>query len=113
MDFELLCMIIVALLVICAIALLVIKFIVLPSDQQQKKIKLILLDLVLKAEAALGSKTGRAKRAQVYNLLIEKIPFLIFFMSEEQYDDLLDDTLEEMKDILSNNNNLKEALNIE
>lgn len=94
--------ILIAIVVIAAIVIFATKFMKLSPSEQNARIKLILLDLTLKAEAALGSKTGQAKRAQVYSALKEKLPILTLFISQKQFDKLLDDTLDEMRKMLSN-----------
>lgn len=89
--------IIVILLSIVAVLLILFKFLKLTPAEQKRRINLILLDACMKAEAALGSKTGKAKRAQVYGVLKEKMPIITLFLSEEKYDELLDAALNEMK----------------
>ena len=89
-----------------------VKFLHLTPEEQLKKIKLILLDLTLKAESALGSNTGKAKRAQVYALFKEKCPIITAFMTEAFFDKILDETLEEMRNLLASNKDLKDVLSI-
>lgn len=102
---------IVTLLIIAAV-LVAVKFLKLTPEDQIKKIKLVLLDLTLKAESALGSNTGRAKRAQVYVAFKTRCPIIAAFLTEAMFDKLLDETLEEMRELLSTNEDLRAVLTI-
>ena len=83
--------------------LALVKFFKLTPAEQKKRILTILLDACIKAEQALGSKTGKAKRAQVYAALREAMPIISLFLSMEQFDELLDLALDEMKKWLAAN----------
>lgn len=95
--------ILIALVITIGIVFAAVKFFKLTPAEQKKRILLVLLDACIKAEQALGSKTGKAKRAQVYAMLKEKMPIISLFLSMEQFDELLDLALEEMKDWLAKN----------
>lgn len=95
--------ILIALVIIIGVVFTVVKFFKLTPAEQKKRILLVLLDACIKAEQALGSKTGKAKRAQVYAMLKEKMPIISLFLSMEKFDELLDLALEEMKDWLAKN----------
>lgn len=95
--------ILIALVIMIGIVFAAVKFFKLTPAEQKKRILLVLLDACIKAEQALGSKTGKAKRAQVYAMLKEKMPIISLFLSMEQFDELLDLALEEMKDWLAKN----------
>lgn len=95
-------------IILVAIIRFVIVFLRKSKDDKIKSIKLALLDLVIEAERLLKTKTGKAKRSKVYNWLIDKIPFLEFFISEAMFDNLLNNTLEEMRKLLAENDELYE-----
>lgn len=95
--------ILVVIVIILGIIFAVVKFLKLTPAEQKKRILTILLDACIKAEQALGSKTGKAKRAQVYAVLKEKMPIITLFLSMEKFDELLDMALEEMKEWLEKN----------
>lgn len=95
--------IIITIVAIVGVCIILFGFLKLTPSEQKKRINLILLDACIKAEAALGSKTGKAKRAQVYAALKEKMPIITLFLSEARYDEFLDTALEEMKDWFSKN----------
>lgn len=95
--------VIIAIVAIIGICIILFGFLKLTPSEQKKRINLILLDACLKAEDALGSKMGKAKRAEVYAVFKQKMPIISLFVSEEAYDKFLDDALTEMKDWLSKN----------
>lgn len=95
--------ILIALVAIIGICIILFGFLKLTPSEQKKRINLVLLDACRKAEQELGSKTGKAKRAQVYVVLREKMPIISLFLSEEKYDKFLDTALTELKDWLEKN----------
>mgnify|MGYP004513484605 FL=1 len=71
-----------------------------------EKVKTALLYMVTEAEKELKSKTGRVKRAMVWDWLLERFPITTMFISEKQYDELLEQTLEEFRKMLESNTSL-------
>lgn len=69
-------------------------------------IKAALLYMVTEAEKELKSKTGRVKRSMVWVWLVERFPIVTLFITEEQYDKLLDQALAEFRKMLENNSSL-------
>lgn len=84
----------------------IIRFMKLTPKQQLKKVKIALLYMVTEAEKELKSKTGRIKRAMVWEWLVERFPIVTLFITKEQYDKLLDQALEEFRKMLESNKEL-------
>ena len=69
----------------------------------KEKAKKWLLLACLEAEKEFGSKTGIIKLRYVYDLFIQQFPVLSKFMSFEQFSNLVDEVLEEMKHLINTN----------
>lgn len=104
-------MIILIVVVLCAIAYCIYEFYNLGKEKQIEMVKEWLLLAVLEAERALGSNTGRIKLKYVYDLFITKFKFLSLIISFNQFSLLVDDALEEMRDIISNNKQVEQYVN--
>lgn len=78
------------------------KFCKLERQQQMSKIKQWLLIAVLEAESLLGSKTGAIKLRVVYNRFIDKFKVMSHIVSYEMFCALVDEALDEMKQIINN-----------
>lgn len=76
------------------------KFFNKPSDEQLKKVKEWLLYAVTKAEAKFGSKTGKLKLRYVYDLFLTKFTWIAMVISFDEFSDLVDAALKEMREIL-------------
>lgn len=70
-----------------------------------------LLLAVLEAERALGSGTGQVKLRFVYDLFIDKFKYLSLVISFEQFSMLVDDALDVMRDMISNNKQVEQYVN--
>ena len=97
---------VVALILIMLTVYAILKFLKLTPKQQLAKVKAVLLYMVTEAEKELKSKTGRVKRSMVWEWLIERFPIVSLFITEEKYDELLDQALEEFRKMLEDNNSL-------
>ncbi len=84
----------------------VLRFLKLTPQQQLGKVKTALLYMVTEAEKELKSKTGRIKRSMVWEWLVERFPIISLFITEEKYDELLEQALAEFKTMLENNESL-------
>ena len=86
------------------------KFLMLSKEEKIEmaltNVKTIMLSLVMEAEKAYGSKTGAIKRSEVINNVLEKYPVLKTVTNqkelEEHLNKLINEALEEMKEILKN-----------
>lgn len=94
--------------VVAGIVGAVIKFIVLPSDEQIASLKEWLRWAVTEAEKELGSGTGQLKLRAVYDMAIERFPWVEKFVSFEEFSKMVDEALEWMRKQLDNNGKIKD-----
>lgn len=95
---------IVATLCIVAIAALYVKtFYAKPQKEQLDQIRKWLLIAVIECEANLGSKTGRIKLSMCYDMFVRALPALAAIVPFETFTRLVDEALDEMKEILADN----------
>ena len=66
-----------------------------------------LLGVVTEAEKQLGSGTGQLKLRQVYDLFVTRFPWLAKIVSFELFSGLVDDALDEMREMLKSNTAVK------
>ena len=96
-------------IIVAAIAALVVagvaiyRYFGLPSDAQLAKVREWLLWAVTEAEKELGGGTGKLKLRQVYDLFVTRFPWLAKIVSFELFSDMVDDALDEMREMLQNN----------
>lgn len=74
-----------------------------PSQVQLRKVKAWLLLAVTQAEKELGSGTGKLKLRFVYDLFLSKFKWIAYLISFEMFVELVDDALDEMREMLKNN----------
>ena len=75
----------------------------LPTDAQLAKVREWLLWAVTEAEKDLGGGTGKLKLRQVYDLFVTRFPWLATAISFELFSAMVDDALEEMREMLDTN----------
>lgn len=92
---------VIAALVVAGVAIY--RYFGLPSDAQLAKVREWLLWAVTEAEKELGGGTGKLKLRQVYDLFVTRFPWLAKVVSFELFSDMVDDTLDEMREMLQNN----------
>ena len=95
---------------IAALAVFVVKvvqFVRSPSDKQIENLKEWLKLAVTEAEAALGSGTGQLKLREVYDMAVEKFPWVGEFVTFETFSTWVDEALEWMNNQLESNENVK------
>ena len=97
---------IVALLIALGIAIY--KFIQSGKEHQIKKVKEWLLFAVIQAEKELGGGTGQVKLRYVYDMFVSKFKFVQMLVSFEEFSEMVDDSLDIMRGMLSTNNKVKE-----
>lgn len=97
---------VIALVLVLFTVYVVLRFLKLTPKQQLDKVKTALLYMVTEAEKELKSKTGRVKRSMVWEWIVERFPVISLFITEEKYDELLDQALEEFKKMLESNSSL-------
>lgn len=104
--------IILALIAILTVAgVAVYRYFNLPSEAQLAKVREWLLWAVTEAERELGGGTGKLKLRQVYDLFITRFPWLSRVVSFELFSELVDDALDEMRDMLEKNEAVKALVN--
>lgn len=74
-----------------------------PAAAKLQVVKNWLLWAVAEAEVALGSGTGPLKLQYVYDLFIGKFPWAIHLISFEMFKEMVDEALDEMRDLLAKN----------
>lgn len=74
-----------------------------PKADQLKKVREWLLWAVIEAEKALGSGTGQLKLRSVYDLFVVRFPWLAKIIPFEMFGRMVDDALDEMRELLENN----------
>lgn len=89
--------------VVVVAAAWVLQFAGLPTDEQLDKVREWLLWAVTEAEKELGGGTGALKLRQVYDLFIIRFPWLAKVISFDMFSALVDDALEEMRELLKTN----------
>lgn len=89
--------------VVIAAAVAVTRFLGLPTESQLAKVREWLLWAVTEAEKDLGGGTGKLKLRQVYDLFVTRFPWLAKLVSFELFSSMVDDALEEMRDMLETN----------
>lgn len=95
---------------IAALAVFIVKvvqFVRSPSDKQIENLKEWLKLAVTEAEAALGSGTGQLKLRDVYDMAVEKFPWVGEFITFETFSTWVDEALEWMNNQLESNENVK------
>lgn len=96
-------------LIVAAIAILgaaiyfCIKFFKLPTEEQLLKVREWLLMAVIEAEKVFGSGTGKVKLRYVYDLFVSRFSWLVKIVPFETFSALVDDALEEMRELLATN----------
>lgn len=85
-------------------------FIKLPSSKQLEAVKEWLLYWVLQAEASLGGGTGKIKLSMVYDVFVQRFPWLAKMVSFETFSLMVDEVLEKMRDMLQSNPALLETV---
>ena len=76
----------------------------LPTEEQLQKVREWLLYAVTEAERELGGGTGQLKLRNVYDLFVQRFPWLVKTISFDVFSGLVDDALRKM---LAKNNNVK------
>ena len=100
--------IIVAVIAVVAVAAVaVVRFVGLPTAEQLAKVREWLLWAVTEAEKELGGGTGKLKLRQVYDLFVTRFPWLAKLVSFELFSDMVDEALEQMREMLDTNEAVK------
>ena len=84
----------------------IVTFLKMPTDQQLDQIKEWLLYAVAEAEKELGSGTGKLKLRYVYDMFLVRFGVLAKIISFEVFSIMVDEVLEDFRDILENNTSI-------
>ncbi len=82
---------------------LVYRFVKLPTSEQLQKVREWLLWAVTQAEKDLGSGTGQLKLRSVYDAFLARFGWLAKIIPFSVFSALVDDALEEMREMLAQN----------
>lgn len=86
------------------------EFFKLEKSKRLNIVKEWLLLAVVKAEKQLGGGTGQIKLRFVYDMFIDKFKFLSMLISFSQFSSMVDEALDQMKEMLLTNQQLKEYI---
>ena len=86
-------------------------FLTRPSDEQTAAVKEWLLFAVTNAERDLGGGTGKLKLRQVYDLFIQRFPYIARWISFDLFSEWVDEALDEMKRLLTSNQAMRDYIN--
>lgn len=104
-------LLVVAAAVLVAGVLSIWKFAKLPTNEQIDAVKEWLVGVVVEAERELGSGTGALKLRQVYDLFVVRFPWMAKIVSFDTFAMWVDDALVVMREMLENNQAVKEYVN--
>lgn len=90
-----------------AAAIFIYRFYLLGTEQQLAKVKEWLLWAVTEAEKDLGGGTGKLKLRLVYDQFVARFPWLAKIVSFERFSELVDEVLEEMREMIKTNDAVK------
>ena len=79
------------------------RFVGIPTEKQLEKVREWLLYAVTVAEKELGAGTGKLKLRYVYDWFLQVFPWLARVIDFETFADMVDEALEEMKQMLDAN----------
>ena len=96
--------------ILAAAGIAVYRYFKLPSEAQLAKVREWLLWAVTGAEKELGGGTGRLKLRQVYDLFVARFSWLARIVPFGLFSSMVDDALEEMREMLKNNKAVKELV---
>ena len=97
--------------VLAAAGIAVYRYFNLPSEAQLAKVREWLLWAVTEAEKELGGGTGKLKLRQVYDLFVTRFSWLARIVPFELFSSMVDDALEEMREMLKNNKAVQALVN--
>lgn len=79
----------------------------LPTADQLDKVREWLLWAVTQAEMELGGGTGQLKLRAVYDMFVQRFPSMARLISFNTFSDLVDDALDNMREMLHRNDAIK------
>lgn len=85
-------------------------FVKMPSDRQLNKVREWLLYAVTVAEKELGAGTGKLKLRYVYDMFVQRFGWLAKVITFEMFSTMVDEALEKMKTMLSDNKEVQKLV---
>lgn len=85
-------------------------FVKMPSDRQLNKVREWLLYAVTVAEKELGAGTGKLKLRYVYDMFVQRFGWLAKVITFEMFSMMVDEALEKMKTMLSDNKEVQKLV---
>lgn len=107
------CVLVIIGIVIVMFAIMVWRFVQMPSDEQLNKVREWLIFAVTKAEKELGSGTGKIKLRYVYDMFVEKFAWIAKAITFEMFSTMVDEALESMRDLLAKNSAVRDLVSKE
>ena len=92
-----------AVALVAVVVVAAVKFFKLPTKEQIAQVKAWLLWAVTEAEKELGGGTGQLKLRKVYDLFVQRFPWLAKVITFERFSVLVDEALDEMREMLAKN----------
>lgn len=99
-----------AIICLVVVVVAVLRFIRTPRKEQIAKVKEWLLLAVMEAEKKFGEDTGVLKLRFVYDLFVTKFPWIAKVLTFDRFSALVDDALDEMRNLLEKSPGLIEAM---
>lgn len=98
--------------IVCLVVVMVavLRFIRKPRPEQIAKVKEWLLLAVMEAEKKFGEDTGVLKLRFVYDLFVTKFPWIAKVLTFDRFSALVDNALDEMRNLLEKSPGLIEAM---
>lgn len=78
-----------------------------PREEQIQQVREWLLYAVIEAERVLGGGTGQLKLRFVYDMFVERFPWMAKMIDFEWFSELVDEALERMRKMLNTNKAIK------
>lgn len=78
-----------------------------PRDEQVAQVREWMLYAVIEAERVLGGGTGQLKLRFVYDMFVERFPWMAKMIDFEWFSELVDEALERMRKMLNTNKAIK------
>lgn len=94
MIIKLIPVIVFTVIIACIIGMIVVdQFVNVSKEKRVENVKKWLRFAVYEAEKKLGSKTGQLKLAMVYDLAVKKFPWIVNYMTYEEFEGWVDEAL--------------------
>lgn len=110
MDSGMIVTILLGIIAVVAVAFFIAWFIKLPVGKKVENLKQWLRWAVVKAELALGSGTGQLKLRMVYDMAVEKFPWIEGVISFETFSKWVDEALDWLENQLQASDEIRELV---